>query len=501
MRQTLNATFETFVQRVEQAKRGDDDRFFTYSTDNMSGDAFHIDADEVKEGNPDAMLAMNLVEGCNLEPITYCIVCRNGVSTCNAFKSGWVGGHHLPAAGDSRVTVLFSTEDGVLKVHGSSKTEVDNEWLHLWDGHNSACRRIVECILRTGKKQYKPDDAIWSDDYCRIGDVKAFKNQWGHVCTIIYMPENSPPIRYRCGGLQNYQTDLHVVPNITSRFDKHFEYNESKVYASHIAQHGLPPAMCRKWAGWGCMSASTIYKNLLFKAMPTLKLPCEMWSGQYETFGYAPWALWPDILEYYLKQPNCCTVVAIMLEVLGISTECTMGTMEIVLDAAVSRFPAGSLPLYSMTDGVKCFTVTSADGSAVELDANLWIVNHTTIWDQTKRRAGRTTQFAEKKTRHIAREHDIAQDAELFPARSLMRFADRKSAVRAPPISEPARWSPEWMERHAVVDSPAYKKMYAIVADLARRDGIEVDDAAVARMMFEHEQMEQMHAQMKISHI
>jgi len=78
-----------------------------------------------------------------------------------------------------------------------------------------------------------------------------------------------------------------------------------------------------------------------------------------------------------------------------------------------------------------------------------------------------------------------------------MRFTDGTSAVRAPPISEPTPWSPEWMEGHAAADSPAYKKMHAIVAELARRDGIEVDDATMARMMLEHEKMEQMHTHMK----
>ena len=43
------------------------------------------------------------------------------------------------------------------------------------------------------------------------------------------------------------------------------------------------------------------------------------------------------------------------------------------------------------------------------------------------------------------------------------------------------------MEGHAAADSPAYKKMHAIVAELTRRDGIEVDDATMARMMLEHE--------------
>ena len=172
------------------------------------------------------------------------------------------------------------------------------------------------------------------------------------------------------------------------------------------------------------MSASTVYKNLLFKAVQAVKMPPQMRSSEYEAFGYAPWTLWSDILEYYIKQPNCCTVVAVMLEALGISTECTMGTMDIVLDAAVSRYRAGSLPLYSMEDGVKCFTVTRVDGSAVELDANLEIVARTTIWQQAERRAGSTSRFVAKNTTsHLAREQDVAQDAELFPARSLMRFA------------------------------------------------------------------------------
>ena len=388
--------YEEFLRMLESASTGDDACMCTHvEPAELLAKEFVVDIEPLKEGDFSQLPSpediepllngnsrqLSRHEAGGVDSLTF-IVVQPPLHEPQRFHNVVVmrSSQISEVAGDQNQTkLLFSTNNGVLLIHRSSKKESDNTFVGLWNDHLHVVTRFMNLVLSRERRMQtnSDDDDIWENKNDDVCNSRSFYNPDGSTRhSMLFLPRNSPPLYYETPCDVLVQTCLHVVPHVLPLYNTSGIVNddEESMSTREILRRSIPGITCLDIEVLVGLPGITTYKHLNFSNSAAIMHPGIRASGV-SSFAFTPWKYWGEILEYMLDKPFCCTTIAFLLESMGVSDRTDIGYLDVSYGGDMKRIFGNEDP-----DDF-CYTVTHPDGSAFNLDQRLRVVSTGNVWN------------------------------------------------------------------------------------------------------------------------